>query len=457
MIGDATSKRKVLNPWHFIWIAAVIAEVFAALMAIMLHHFDPAIDLGYTFKVGAVEALSGPLIVALIVIYFLGNKLFLKRMNLPTGHEIAEPKQMEEGLQQAKQVWERTFDAIADPIMILDTSYRIVKANKAMSSALEAVPDRLIGMTCYEGVHDNKEPPKGCPHAMLLADGQAHSQEIYEPRIGGHFLVSVFPLHDSSGKLMGSVHAAHNITDRKKVEDERMKRHTLESVGVLAGGIAHDLNNMLSSIIGNIDVAKDMVQKNERVVKRLSTAEEICYLASELSDRLITFSPGGNPVTRTISLLEILPRVINNQLRDANISVVFNLQEELYPVNVDERQIEQVIKNLTTNAKEAMPNGGTLTVHAENHAISSSESRTLKEGKYVKISMSDTGKGIPGENLAKIFDAYYTTKDTYYQKGLGLGLAVCYSVIKKHHGMITVESDIGKGTTFYIYLPAELA
>ncbi len=140
--------------------------------------------------------------------------------------------------------------------------------------------------------------------------------------------------------------------------------------------------------------------------------------------------------------------------KDPAINVEFDLPDDLFRVAVDEGQMKQVINNLIINAKEAMPHGGTLTVRGENMHITEQDNIPMREGDYLKISIHDTGDGIPAENLTKIFDPYYSTKDTYSQKGLGLGLAVCYSVIKKHNGILTVESQPGGGTTFYIYLQA---
>jgi signal transduction histidine kinase len=145
---------------------------------------------------------------------------------------------------------------------------------------------------------------------------------------------------------------------------------------------------------------------------------------------------------------------VGSLLKDTAITADFNLPDDLYLVAIDEGQMKQVIYNLIINAKEAMPRGGTLMVRGENLRISAHDSYPMREGDYLKISIRDTGAGIPAENLAKIFDPYYSTKDTYSQKGLGLGLAVCYSIIKRHDGLMTVESQVGEGTIFYMYLPA---
>jgi signal transduction histidine kinase len=244
-----------------------------------------------------------------------------------------------------------------------------------------------------------------------------------------------------------------DITDRKKAEEERLKSHMLESIGILAGGIAHDFNNLLNIISGNIHIVKMSMQPDDKAFNRLTDVEQICEKAGDLSKRLITFATGGDPVKKNISLSGLLVKTVNTLLKDSKINMVFDLPADLYTIAIDEGQMTQAITNLVINAIEAMPQGGTLAVRGENVRISAQDNLPLQAGDYLKISFRDTGAGIPSENMAKIFDPYFTTKNTYYKKGLGLGLAVCYSVINRHGGLITVESEMGKGTTFIIYLP----
>lgn len=245
-----------------------------------------------------------------------------------------------------------------------------------------------------------------------------------------------------------------DLTDRKKAEEERLKGHMLESIGILAGGIAHDFNNLLNVIVGNIAVAKLSVQPGGKAYSRLDDAENVCGIAGELSTRLITFATGGEPLKKSASLSELIKSSVALLMKDSTIKTVLTMPDDLYLVAIDEGQMKQVINNLIINAKEAMPQGGTLTVLGENLHITAQDNIPMREGDYLKISVQDTGAGIPAENMAKIFDPYYSTKDTYSQKGLGLGLAVCYSVIKRHDGLITVDSQPGEGTTFNIYLSA---
>jgi two-component system cell cycle sensor histidine kinase/response regulator CckA len=260
-------------------------------------------------------------------------------------------------------------------------------------------------------------------------------------------------IKDKAQKIKSYASIMVDITDRKKAEEERLKSHMFESIGILAGGIAHDFNNLLNIINGDIHLAKMFVQPDNKAFNRLADAEQICEIAGELSKRLITFATGGDSMKKNVSLSGLLTETVTTLLKSSNINPEFNLPDDLYSVLINEDQMKQVIYNLVINAMEAMPQGGTLGVRGENVRISAQDNLPLQGGDYLKISFRDTGTGIPSENLAKIFDPYFTTKDAYYQKGLGLGLAVSYSIIKKHDGLITVASEIGRGTTFTIYLP----
>jgi PAS domain S-box-containing protein len=261
-------------------------------------------------------------------------------------------------------------------------------------------------------------------------------------------------IRDKTQKIESYATIMVDIRNRKKAEAERLKGHTLESIGILAGGIAHDFNNLLTALLGNIGIAKMFVQPNDKIFSRLTDAEQICEIAGELSKRLLTFATGGDPVRKIMALPGFIKDTIDTLTIGTTLSPEYGLPADLPEVAIDEGQMKQVLTNLVLNAQDAMPQGGTVVIRGENLLIAAQDSLPIQEGHYVRISVRDTGVGIPAENLARIFDPYYSTKDTYSRKGLGLGLAVCYSVIKRHDGLITVESEVGKGTVFYMYLPA---
>lgn len=240
----------------------------------------------------------------------------------------------------------------------------------------------------------------------------------------------------------------------RKMEAEVERAHRLESIGILAGGIAHDFNNLLTVISGGISLSKMHVPPSGKAYKWLGEAENACKQANEVTNRLIMFSEGGEPLKEEASLSEIINERVDALLSGSEIKPEISLPEDLYPVEIDRGQIVQAFSNLMINAREAMPEGGVLKVGAKNIHVSINDNIPLSEGNYVKITLSDTGKGIPKENISSIFDPYFTTKEMGSVKGTGLGLSVCYSIIKKHGVFIDVDSRVGTGTTFHIYLPA---
>jgi len=261
-------------------------------------------------------------------------------------------------------------------------------------------------------------------------------------------------IRDSAQKITNYASIVVDISERKKAEGERLKAHMLESIGILAGGMAHDFNNLLTVMLSNISIAKMSLKPEDEAFKRLSHAEEICSMAGGLCKRLIVYATGGEPAEKVMALPPLITTTVDALLSGSNIASRYDLPDDLYLLALDEGQMKHVMANLAGNAKEAMPQGGMLSIRGENLDITSKDSLPLRDGRYLKISIHDTGVGIPSDNLAKIFDPYYSTKDTYHKKGLGLDLAVCYSIIKRHGGLITAESEPGRGTTFHIFLPA---
>jgi CheY-like chemotaxis protein/anti-sigma regulatory factor (Ser/Thr protein kinase) len=234
------------------------------------------------------------------------------------------------------------------------------------------------------------------------------------------------------------------------MEEELLRTEKLESIGILAGGIAHDFNNLLTAILGNISLVRLCVDPEDDIYERMVEAEEASLRAKDLTQQLLTFSKGGAPVKKIVSISELVRESAIFALRGSDVKCDFSVPDDLWAVEVDEGQISQAIQNLIINADQAMPEGGTIHASCKNVTICEDDIKILKDGRYVMISIKDHGVGIPEENLEKIFDPYFTTKE----RGSGLGLATTYSIIKKNGGHITVESEVGVETTFHIYLPA---
>jgi len=259
--------------------------------------------------------------------------------------------------------------------------------------------------------------------------------------------------------LIGNVHGQQlrgfwwlkrDISEKKRTEAELLKAQKLESLGILAGGIAHDFNNLLTGIIGNISIARLYLDTGHSAAGRIERASNAAYRAQDLTRQLLTFSKGGNPIKATASISRLLKDCVSFVLRGSNVRCRFELPNDLWPAIMDEGQIGQVVNNLVINGCQAMPSGGTIAIGACNMGIGKGNSIGLKEGRYVRVSVTDTGVGIPRENIRKIFDPYFSTKE----KGTGLGLALSYSIIRKHGGVITVRSKVGVGSSFLFYLRA---
>jgi PAS domain S-box-containing protein len=241
-----------------------------------------------------------------------------------------------------------------------------------------------------------------------------------------------------------------DITDRKRATEELMRSEKLRSVGVLAGGIAHDFNNILTAILANVSFARTQLGAGSTAADRLMEAEKASLRARELTRQLLTFSRGGAPVRKTIILAGLIRESATLALRGSGTACEFAIAGDLWPIEADEGQIGQVINNLVINASHAMARGGTVRVAAGNVVVSRQENLAIADGRYVMLSVSDRGAGIPEEHRSRIFDPYFTTK----QEGSGLGLAVCYSIVLNHGGIIAVDSKLGAGSLFTVYLPA---
>ena len=241
-----------------------------------------------------------------------------------------------------------------------------------------------------------------------------------------------------------------DVTERKRMEQELLKARQLESIGILAGGIAHDFNNLLTGIMGNISLAKMDLDEKGRAYRILNQAEKASARATDLTLRLLTFSKGGEPMTREVSVKEVIEEAARFALGGSEIRCDIEVSEEIPTVEIDPGQIDQVIRNLISNAIQASPADGPIEIEVRNCRLNPSDGIPLKPGDYVRITCKDRGGGIPPENIHKIFDPYFTTKE----HGNGLGLTTAYSIVKRHNGYIAVESYVGRGTCFTIYLPA---
>jgi signal transduction histidine kinase/CheY-like chemotaxis protein len=240
-----------------------------------------------------------------------------------------------------------------------------------------------------------------------------------------------------------------NVTDSKIAEKELLKMNKLKSLGVLAGGIAHDFNNILTAITANLSLARNALGFDHEIQDFVEEAEIAAIKASKLTKQLLTFSISDTIEKELANIDKIIRDAVEFNLRGTNVSASYYFNDDLWMAEVDRVQFEQVIQNIVINAVQAMPKGGTVSITTKNLELEEGVT-SLGPGKYIKIQISDTGEGISLADIERVFDPYYTTKET----GTGLGLATSYSIMQKHKGEIIAESSLGKGTSMIIYLPA---
>lgn len=256
-----------------------------------------------------------------------------------------------------------------------------------------------------------------------------------------------------------------DISEKKQLETERLKRGKLEAVGILAGGIAHDFNDLLSVILGNIEMARLVSQPDKKLLNILSKAEKATFKTRELAKRFLTFSEGGTPIKKAAPILPIIQEAMEMTLFDSNVQCKLDIPSDLRDACCDAEQIHQVFSSLISNAAEAVQWNGLMVITAENTEIKpesqnetapggGTDTTPLPAGKYIKVDVIDKGEGIQPDHLPKIFDPYFSTRRRVSQKGLGFGLSIAYSIIRKHNGYIEVSSVVGVGTTATFYLPA---
>lgn len=377
--------------------------------------------------------------------------------------DITARKQAEEALRQQSEWLTVTLSSIGDGVIATDT--------RGVITFLNPVAETLTGWSASEAL--------GCSFddVLQLIDAQTRQpvdvqvnrvlhergvvslmrQVVLRARDGREVLItdSTAPIMSSHGELHGAVVVFRDISEQQRLEEEVLRARKIESVGVLAGGIAHDFNNLLTGIMGNISLAKTLTVSPERsspdrAVARLTEAEKACQRATGLTQQLLTFATGGAPVRQTMAIAELLRESTIFALRGSRVRPDFTLPADLWSVDVDAGQMHQVIHNVMLNAVQAMPEGGVVQVQAENLVLSTGQLPFLQQTHYVKIAIRDHGEGIAPDVLPNIFDPYFTTKTG----GSGLGLATAYAIVTKHDGHITVDSQVGVGTTFHLYLPA---
>jgi PAS domain S-box-containing protein len=394
--------------------------------------------------------------VSLTVIPFKNRKILFT-----IWRDISEFKKLEQLLRDEREQLLVTLRSIGDAVITTDIDGRVVLMNR--------IAEHLTGWSQAEAagqmINEILELVSGKTGEMVVNPlGRAvsggmvldlPSETVLLSRTGERFKIadSASPIRDEKSRIIGGVMVFRDISDRERLQEEVLKFKKLESVGRLAGGIAHDFNNLLTGIMGNLEVAglrlaRNPDQARENIEKSLKASRR----AADLTQKLLTFAKGGEPIKKTADLGEIIRDSAEFVMSGSNIALDFEFAEDLWAAEVDTGQISQVIQNLVINAVQAMEEGGTIFIRAENFQFRTRKmfSMPLPFGAYIKISVKDQGHGIPSELIPKVFDPFFTTR----LEGSGLGLSVTHSIVSKHGGHVSVSSKSGEFTEFTVFLPA---
>jgi len=394
-------------------------------------------DLEQALEAGANDYLTKPLDLGL-----LNVRLSVAERQI---RELAERNHARAALEESASTMANILENTTDGFFTVDSEWKLTYLN--------AEAERMVGRS-----------REGILGGVLWEKFPELVGSIFEDNYRKVMVDKVplaFEAPDDTGKIWYDVHAYssnggvsvffRDISERKKTESERLTKSKLESLGTLAGGIAHDLNNILTVISGNIGLAQiEAPSDSGTLLGFLSKAGQAAQHAAHLSGQLLTFSKGGAPLKKVVSIGELLEHSAEFSLYGSNLRADFDIAVDLCKAEVDAGQIEQVVNALMLNAREAMPHGGTVRVRARNVVIDDKPDARLPAGHYLKITIMDRGLGIPEELRSKIFDPYFTTKPT----STGLGLAIGYSIVKKHGGLLLLESSSPEGSAFAFYLRA---
>ncbi|MBN2290092.1 MAG: PAS domain-containing protein [Candidatus Glassbacteria bacterium] len=377
---------------------------------------------------------------------------FQRNLEETVSRRTEQLEQTKKILQQKSEELQIMVDSSPSMIFYKDNLGRYVRVNKAFSDLIGFPLKKITGKTDAE-LFPGEAKHFAQDDVRVVQTGKrvVNKEVTLKTKKGERFLlVDKIPFRNADGEIIGIIGFALDVTERRQLEEEQNKASKIETIGILAGGIAHDFNNILTSVMMNISLANIYTKKNKLVKAKLMEAEKAALRAGELTKQLLTFSKGGAPIKKAVSLGALLKESSGFALRGSNVKCSCTFAEGLWAAEADEGQIIQVINNLIINADQAMPEGGTIRLRAENVRLGPGDNPASPEGRFVRIVVEDEGCGIPRENLPKIFDPYFTTK----KEGSGLGLASSYSIIEKHGGHIEVDSELGVGTRFQVFLPA---
>jgi len=373
--------------------------------------------------------------------------------NIELQREIAIRKQTEEDLLENRRMLRSILESTGDGILVVHNGGIFTYSNKRFAKMWNVPQDVLevgdrdrLQKEVIHQLQDSEGFQKKLLELNISVNEHLDYVEFKDGRIYERYSTPLF----SEGKVSGRVFSFRDVTEKKKTEEYLQKLQKLESIGTLAGGIAHDFNNVLTVLFGNISIAKLELSDDHPSFPFIDDAIKSFSRATDLTRQLLTFAKGSEPIREDVDLGEIVMEATRFDLAGSNMKPIFDVADNLWIAKVDKGQVEQVISNLVINANQSMPEGGNLYISLENRNVENKDISNFESGKYIKVTVQDQGIGIDRKYIDRIFDPYFSTKQT----GSGLGLATVFSIMNKHGGQISVESELGKGTIFTLFFPA---
>ena len=381
----------------------------------------------------------------------IGSKELLRG----TFRDITERKRAEEELQETKDLLEGTLNGIPDVIGVQDRDHTIIRYNAAGYALLNIEPKEAIGKKCYELISRNR-PCETCATSMCYKSRKPERVEVFSKQLGVWLDVRAYPILDDNGKIIKVVEHLRDITETKRLQELESRAERLEMAGTIAGQVAHDFNNLLAPLMAYPELIRDELPRNHSTLEYLDQIEEASHKIADINQDLLAMGRRGHHNQEVLNLNTVVQHALSElEPYPETLAFEIDLSDDLADILGGGAQLHRMIGNLLHNAMDAMQDIGQITVKTENYYVDnvSIVYGRVPKGKYVKLTISDTGCGIPDDIIQKIFDPFFTSKTTDKKRGSGLGLSVVDAVVKDQNGHIDLSTKVGEGTSFYVYFP----